>query len=98
MKEKTSARAVARSGQTRVPISSFSTAKKLSAAALSSQERTLPIDCRMSNLPISLWNSLDVDSLLRSVWKAQPRSGPPRPAASRSAATGSWARWWSAIA
>lgn len=35
MNAKTSARAVARSRQTRAPISSFSTAKKLSAAALS---------------------------------------------------------------
>ncbi|MFB7599793.1 hypothetical protein, partial [Streptomyces sp. NPDC056160] len=34
MKSKTSARAVARSGQTRVPISSLSRAQKLSAAAL----------------------------------------------------------------
>jgi hypothetical protein len=35
MKAKISARAVARFGQVRVPISSLSSAKKLSAAALS---------------------------------------------------------------
>jgi hypothetical protein len=35
MKAKISARAVVRSGQRRVPISAFSSAKKLSAAALS---------------------------------------------------------------
>ncbi|WP_240799789.1 hypothetical protein [Streptomyces sp. A1277] len=42
MKEKTSARAVARSGPMRVPISSLRRAQKLSAAALSKHDPVRP--------------------------------------------------------
>ena len=45
-----SARAVARSGQKRVPISSFRTAQKLSAAALSKQLPVLPMLCLQGQL------------------------------------------------
>nr|WP_257002489.1 hypothetical protein [Streptomyces sp. WZ.A104] len=48
MKEKTSARAVARSDQVRVPISSLSRAQKLSAAALSTRDPVRPQLCRSS--------------------------------------------------
>ncbi|MET9325112.1 hypothetical protein ABZX75_34080 [Streptomyces sp. NPDC003038] len=53
---KTSARAVARSGQVRVPISSLRRAQKLSAAALSKQDPVRPQLCRKFNSRI-LWRS-----------------------------------------
>ncbi|GGT59608.1 hypothetical protein GCM10010271_73580 [Streptomyces kurssanovii] len=50
---KTSVRAVARSGQMRVPISSLSRAQKLSAAALSKQDPVRP-QLSQSQLPYSV--------------------------------------------
>lgn len=49
MQTKISARALARSGQQRVPISSFSSAKNDSAAALSKHEPVRPMLCRIPN-------------------------------------------------
>ncbi|WP_406729055.1 hypothetical protein WJ438_37035 [Streptomyces sp. GD-15H] len=50
MNVKTSARAVARSGHTRVPLSSLSTARKLSAAAL----MPLDVERRFGLVPCGL--------------------------------------------
>ncbi|MEW2426338.1 hypothetical protein AB0911_38560 [Streptomyces nigra] len=63
MKVKTSARAVARSGQVRVPISSLSRAQKLSAAALSKHDPARPQLYRSPNLPICSRSWVDVYSL-----------------------------------
>lgn len=79
MKEKTSARAVARSAQTRVPISSLSRVQKLSAAALSKHDPVRPQLCRSPSFPIWSRNWADVYSLPRSLWITQPGSSPPRP-------------------
>ncbi|MGW7599846.1 hypothetical protein [Streptomyces antimycoticus] len=67
MKLKTSARAVARSGQIRVPISSLSTVQKLSAAALSKHDPVRPQLCRNPNALIQLLNWVEVNSLAAAI-------------------------------
>lgn len=68
MKVKTSERAVARSGQMRVPISSLSRAQKLSAAALSKRDHVRPQLFRSPNSLIRERNWVEVYSLPRSLW------------------------------
>lgn len=97
MKSKMSARAVARSGQKRVPISSLSTAQKLSAAALSKQLPVRPILCRCPNLLILSRSCPEVYSDPRSLRITQLGSRRPSRAAMSRASTTSSARWWSAI-
>jgi hypothetical protein len=87
MKAKIAARALGRSGQQRVPISSFKSAKNDSAAALSKHDPVRPMLCRSPNRLISRRSSSEVYSLPRSECTMQPGWSRPRPAAMSSAST-----------
>ncbi|MFM9700890.1 hypothetical protein [Streptomyces europaeiscabiei] len=71
MKVKTSARAVARSGRRRVPVSSLSRAQKLSAAVLSKRDPVRPQLFRSPNSLIRSQNWAEaLDEHLISVRKS----------------------------